>query len=64
MDELLEKSPLMADFKAVKNGRVWCTDKNVYQETTKLGEMTKSFHMIFSGEADSLDRVPFFYKLK
>lgn len=64
MDELLEKSPLMADFKAVKNGRVWCTDKNVYQETTKLGEMTKSFHMIFSGEADSLDRVPFFYRLK
>ena len=64
MDELLEKSPLMADFKAVKNGRVWCTDKNVYQETTKLGEMTKSFHMIFSGEADSLDRVLFFYRLK
>ena len=64
MDELLEKSALLHDFKAVKNGNVWCTQRNMYQETTKLGEMTESFHMIFSGEADKKDSVPFLYRLK
>lgn len=27
IDELLSKSKLLADFKAVKNGNVWCTGK-------------------------------------
>ncbi|MBR2742524.1 MAG: ABC transporter substrate-binding protein [Clostridia bacterium] len=64
MAELIDKSALLGEFKAVKDGNVWCTNKNMYQETTRLGEMTESFRMIFSGEADSLDRVPFLYRLK
>ena len=28
IDELLAKSPLLADFKAVKSGNVWCITKN------------------------------------
>ena len=31
MDEFLAKSPLLADFKAVKEGHVWCTGKNLFQ---------------------------------
>ena len=31
IDELLAKSPLLADFKAVKSGNVWCISKNFYQ---------------------------------
>ena len=64
IDELLAKSELLSAFKAVQNGNVWCTGQNMYQETTSLGEMIRSFHMIFSGEADGMDELPFLYRLK
>ena len=63
MEELLEKSPLLAQFRAVQNGNVWCTGKNMYQETTQLGQMIQSFRKIFSGEADNLTELPFLYRL-
>ena len=62
--QLLEKSALLSEFKAVQNGNVWCTDQNMYQETTQLGQMIHSFRMIFSGEADELDKLPYLYRLK
>ena len=64
MEELLEKSPLLAQFKAVRSGNVWCTQKNMYQETTQLGQMIQSFRKIFSGEADGLTQLPFLYRLQ
>ena len=64
MQELLEKNDLLKEFKAVKNGNVWCTGKNMYQETTRLGEMVQSFHAIFSGQADNLTELPYLYKLQ
>ena len=64
MEELLEKSSLLAQFRAVQNGNVWCTGKNMYQETTQLGQMIQSFQKIFSGEADNLTELPFLYRLR
>lgn len=64
MEELLEKSPLLSQFKAVQTGNVWCTQKNMYQETTQLGQMIQSFRRIFSGEADGLTQLPFLYRLQ
>ena len=64
MEELLEKSSLLAEFRAVQNGNVWCTGKNMYQETTQLGQMIQSFQKIFSGEADNLTELPFLYRLR
>lgn len=64
IDELLAKNKLLAEFKAVKNGNVWCTGKNMYQETTQIGQMIQSFSRIFSGEADGEDELPYLYRLK
>ncbi len=64
IDELLEKSELLAEFKAVQNGDVWCTSHNMYQETTQLGLIIQSFQKVFSGEADDLDELPFLYRLQ
>ena len=61
--ELLAKSGLLAEFKAVKEGNVWCTGENMYQDTTQLGQMIQSIHLILSGEADSLDELPYFYRV-
>ena len=33
LDELLKKSELLKDFKAVKEGNVWCLTKSMFQET-------------------------------
>lgn len=64
ISELLAKNPLLAEFKAVRDGNVWCTSQNMYQDTTNLGQMIQSFHQIFSGEADELDELPYFIRLK
>ena len=64
LDELLQKNALLEEFKAVKTGNVWCTSQNMYQDTTQLGLMIQSLHRIFSGEADGLDELPYFYRLK
>ena len=64
VSQMVGKSPLLADFKAVKTGNVWCTNKNMYQETTGLGQMIKSLHKIFSDSTADVSELPFFYKLK
>lgn len=64
LEALLDKNELLKEFRAVQNGNVWCTGKNMYQETTGMGEMIQSFHSIFSGEADTLDQVPYLYRLR
>jgi iron complex transport system substrate-binding protein len=64
IDQLLDKSTLLGEMKAVREGNVWCTGQNMYQETTRLGEMFYSFHRIFSGEADDLDEVAYLHRLK
>ena len=48
LDQLLEKSPLLADFKAVKTGNVWCTEKNLYQSTMELDELIRDFHTVIA----------------
>ena len=62
--ELIAKNPLLAEFRAVKEGNVWCTAQNMYQDTTNLGQMIQSFHLIFSGEAENQDELPYFFRLK
>lgn len=62
MEQLLEKNSLLSDFKAVKNGNVWCTGKNMFQETMGLGGMILEMHQIFTGEAE--DEMEYFHKLK
>ena len=64
IDELLSKSKLLADFKAVKNGNVWCTGKNLFQETTGLGTMIEDIHTMLTTDDDSLDDLTYMHKLK
>jgi len=54
MDELLELSPVLENFKAVKNGNAWCTTESMFQQTDKMGTIINEMNMIFTGQADSL----------
>jgi iron complex transport system substrate-binding protein len=62
LEQLLERADWLADFKAVQNGNVWCTEANLFQETTGIAAMIGEFHRIFSGTADGA-ALRYFHKL-
>ena len=53
IDELLAKDALFADFKAVKEGNVWCTGKSFYQATDIVGEMIRDIHHVLTDGDES-----------
>ena len=48
LNELLDKSPLFSEFKAVKSGDVWCTGKNLFQEPMGIGRLIGDFYRVLS----------------
>ena len=55
ISDLEAKSELFADFKAVKEGNVWYTGKNLYQATDTVGELIMDMHlMLTGGDADQM----------
>lgn len=63
LDELLALSPLLADFKAVQTGNVWCTTQNMFQETTRLGQMIQEFRQVLLSTPDAPPTLEFLYPL-
>lgn len=64
LEDLLKKSALLKDFKAVQNGNVWCTGKNLFQESTGLGVMIEDIHKMLESEDDSLTELTYMHRLK
>lgn len=64
LDELTGKSHLLKDFKAVQNGNVWCTGKNLFQETTQLGLMISDIRRMITESDDGLQELNFLYRLQ
>lgn len=55
IDELKGKSDLFDEFKAVKNGNVWTTDKYMYQATDITGELINDINiMLTDGDSDKM----------
>lgn len=49
LGQLTEANPLLLDFRAVKDGNVWCAKKNMFQQTTGAADMISDLHEIFGG---------------
>ena len=64
MSQLLEKSSMLADFKAVQNGNVWCTEKNLFQESLGLGDLMVDFHTVIQNQQASDDELTYLHRLK
>lgn len=45
-DQLIEKSELLKNFKAVKEKKVFCTEKNMFQQSSCIAEMIEDFNCI------------------
>ena len=64
MEEFLSLSGLLKNFKAVKNGNVWCTSENMFQESLQLGRMIGDFNAIFTDNTENINGVRYLHKLK
>ncbi len=64
LDELIAKNELLRDFKAVQNGNVWCTNQNLFQETTQLGRMILDINRMLVQDDPTVTRLDFLYKLQ
>ena len=50
LEQLLQKSPLLSGFKAVKSGNVYVIGKNMYQETSEAGTIILDMFKMFQGD--------------
>ena len=60
--DLTAKSELFADFKAVKNGNVWCTGKSLYQATDIVGNLITDINLMLTDGDES--GMTFLYRVK
>jgi iron complex transport system substrate-binding protein len=63
LDELVALNPLLKDFKAVRDGNVWCTDRDFYQDMTGLGEMVTDLHRMLT-DPEAPDQLTFVHRLR
>lgn len=64
LKELEDKSSLFSSFKAFKNGEVWCTEKDMYQEITGVTGTIEDLKAIISGQASDADELKYMHRLK
>jgi len=63
VDQLLEKSSLLADFKAVRDGWVYCTGKNLFQESLGLGALIGDLNRILTAPAPDAVELTYLHRL-
>ena len=63
IEQLVAKSPPLADFKAVQNGNVWCTGKSMFQESQSVGEVILDIHRILTEEKGADGSLTYLYRL-
>ncbi len=54
LEALLDKCGLLADFKAVKEGHVWCTTNDMYQQSLSIGYLIEDIHRMLQGEQEGM----------
>jgi iron complex transport system substrate-binding protein len=61
IDELIEKCSLLADFNAVKQGNVWCTTNDMYQQSLSIGYLMQDIYTMLNGGDE--DEMRYLYRL-
>ena len=62
ISDLIRLGSQFEDFRAVKAGNVWCTNKSMFQKTTGAADMIVEMNRIFAG-AESDEGFDYFHKL-
>lgn len=61
-EEFLDKCEVLADFKAVQEGNVWCTTNDMYQQSLSVGYLIEDIHAMLSGEGE--DKMHYLFRLE
>lgn len=64
LDELLEKSELLGDFKAVQEGNVFCTTNDLYQQSMSIGFLIEDMHNMLSEEGEKQKEMKYLFRLE
>ncbi|MDE7266145.1 MAG: ABC transporter substrate-binding protein [Lachnospiraceae bacterium] len=64
VDALLQKESLLKDFKAVQNGNVWCTTRDMYQQSMSIGQMIEDIHSMLSDDSSARESIVYLYPLQ
>ncbi len=54
IEDLLDKNRLLGNCKAVEEGKVFCTTKDLYQSSMALGTITHDIHEMLAGREENL----------
>lgn len=64
LDELLEKSELLGDFKAVQERNVFCTTNDLYQQSMSIGFLIEDMHNMLSEEEEKQKEMKYLFRLE
>lgn len=64
IEELLAKEELLRDFKAVQEGNIWCTTKDLYQQSMAIGGMIEDIHNMLTGIEEMQNEMRYMYQLQ
>ena len=64
LEELIGKNGLLEDFKAVQDGNVWCTNRNLFQETIQHGLMIFDIRRMLTQSDEGITALNFLYRLQ
>lgn len=62
IEALLDKCEVLADFKAVQEGNVWCTTNDMYQQSLSIGYLIEDIHTMLSDAEE--DDMHYLFRLK
>lgn len=62
-EQLIAKCSLLADFKAVQNGNVWCTNESFFQQSMELADLILDMHTVFTEEDPDESSLTFLIKV-
>ncbi len=63
IEQLIAKSAPLADFRAVQEGKVWCTGKSMFQESQAVGDIILDINAILSDEIPSDEDLHYLHRL-
>jgi iron complex transport system substrate-binding protein len=54
LDQLLQKDSMLGEFKAFQEGKIWCSEQDMFQQTTGAADMIADLYSIFCGNGEDL----------
>lgn len=64
IEELIQKDEILKDFKAIQEGNVWCTTRDMYQQSMSIGVMIEDIYTMLSGNAEKQKDMNYIYQLR